>query len=264
MTGPGPYRPPRYKPRGWGEELRRRQHNAGMTAWELAGLLSVHEHALSLDHLPNQPLHVVLELARRLELRPSDLTPYAAEVYHHPRYFDAQFPTEPVPGTDTDAVALLNALAHAGRPLTADFLAESLGWGLDRVSDAIERAWAYPHLAGPCVDPTVEALAKAAVTSADQDPARGSAGAHLHRAWAAAYALHPDPVRAYSEAIKAVEAAAHATVEPDNRKATLGSMIKVMQNTRDRWVVGIGHEPSSAGAETVERMMRLLWTGQTS
>ncbi|MFJ5804498.1 hypothetical protein [Streptomyces decoyicus] len=80
---------------------------------------------------------------------PGDLTPYAAEVYDHPRYFDAQFPPEPAPGTDTDAVAVLNALAHAGRPLTADFLAESLGWNLDRVSDAIERAWAYPHLAGP-------------------------------------------------------------------------------------------------------------------
>ncbi|MGW1987888.1 hypothetical protein ACWCPJ_36475 [Streptomyces collinus] len=120
--------------------------------------------------------------------------------------------------------------------------------------------------AGLCqrVDPTAEALAAAAVTNAGQDSARGSAGTHLSRAWAAAYALHPDPVRAYSEAIKAVEAAAHATVEPNNRKATLGSMIKVMENTRARWEVGIGHEPSSAGAETIERMMRLLWTGQTS
>ncbi|MEV0982565.1 hypothetical protein [Streptomyces sp. NPDC049915] len=123
-----------------------------------------------------------------------------------------------------------------------------------------------PDQAGLCqrVDPTAEALAEAAVASAGRDPARGSAGAHLSRAWAAAYALHPDPVKAYSEAIKAVEAAAHATVEPNNRKATLGSMIKVMENTRARWVVGIGHEPSSVGAETVERMMRLLWTGQTS
>lgn len=77
------------------------------------------------------------------------ITPYAAEVYDHPLHFDAQFPTEPAPGTDTDALAVLNALAHAGRPLTADFLAESLSWNLDRVSDAIERAWAYPHLAGP-------------------------------------------------------------------------------------------------------------------
>ncbi|MEU9273217.1 hypothetical protein AB0E04_48870 [Streptomyces sp. NPDC048251] len=114
------------------------------------------------------------------------------------------------------------------------------------------------------VDPTVEALAAAAITSAGQDPARGSAGAHLKRAWEAAYALHPDPVRAYSEAIKAVEAAAQATVEPKNSRATLGSMIKVMENTQDRWVVGIGCEPSSAGAETVTRMMRLLWTGQSS
>ncbi|MFJ4007775.1 hypothetical protein ACIPWL_30585 [Streptomyces sp. NPDC090023] len=114
------------------------------------------------------------------------------------------------------------------------------------------------------VDPTVEALANAAVTSADQDPARGSAGYHLKRAWTAAYALHPEPGKAYGEAIKAVEAAAQATVEPKNSKATLGTMIKVMENTRDRWVVGIGSEPSSAGAETMIRMMRLLWTGQTS
>ncbi|MER5201161.1 hypothetical protein ACWD3J_47345 [Streptomyces sp. NPDC002755] len=114
------------------------------------------------------------------------------------------------------------------------------------------------------VDPTVEALADAAATRAGQEPARGSAGAHLKRAWTAAYALHPDPVRAYSEAIKAVEAAAQATVEPKNSRATLGSMIKVMENTQDRWVVGIGSEPGSAGAETVMRMMRLLWTGQTS
>lgn len=152
MTGPGPYKPPRYKPRGWGEELRRRQHNAGMSAWELADLLGVHEHDITLDNLPNQPLHVVLELARRLDLHPGDLTPYAAQVYDHPRYFDAQFPTEPVPGTDSDAVAVLNALAHAGRPLTADFLAECLNWDLDRVSDAIERAWAYLTSPGrtPC------------------------------------------------------------------------------------------------------------------
>ncbi|MEU1127049.1 hypothetical protein ABZ371_26555 [Streptomyces sp. NPDC005899] len=120
-----------------------------MSNWELADLLGVHEHDIPLDHLPNQPLHVVLELARRLDLHPADLTPYAAEVYNHPLHFDAQFPTDPAPGTDTDAIALLNALAHAGRPLTADFLAESLGWNLDRVSDAVERSWTYPHLARP-------------------------------------------------------------------------------------------------------------------
>ncbi|MGW5677000.1 hypothetical protein ACWEV4_18305 [Streptomyces sp. NPDC003860] len=93
----GPYKPPRYKPRGWGEELRRRQHNAGMSARELADLLGVHEADITLDHLPDQPLHIVLELARRLDLHPADLTPYAADVYDRPRYFDAQLPPEPAP-----------------------------------------------------------------------------------------------------------------------------------------------------------------------
>ncbi|MDX3426037.1 MULTISPECIES: hypothetical protein [unclassified Streptomyces] len=37
----------------------------------LADLPGVHEHDISLDHLPNQPLHVVLELARRLDLTPA-------------------------------------------------------------------------------------------------------------------------------------------------------------------------------------------------
>jgi hypothetical protein len=37
----------------------------------LADLPGVHEHDIPLDHLPNQPLHVVLELARRLDLTPA-------------------------------------------------------------------------------------------------------------------------------------------------------------------------------------------------
>jgi hypothetical protein len=142
------HQPPRYKPRGWGEELRRRLYNAGVSAWELAELLGVHEHDVTMDALPNQPLHVVLELARRLDLHPADLTPYAEDVYRLPRYRDTQTPPEG-PGTDADAAAVLNALAQAGRPLTADFLAESLGWKYDRTADALEHVWTHPHLGGP-------------------------------------------------------------------------------------------------------------------
>jgi hypothetical protein len=112
------------------------------------------------------------------------------------------------------------------------------------------------------LDPTAEALALSASDAAGQEPDRGSAGAHLRRAWEAAYALHPDPVRAYSEAIKAVESAAQITVEPNNRKATLGTMLRVLGGTRARWVIDLG--AATDGPETVEKMMRLLWTGQTS
>jgi hypothetical protein len=68
--------------------------------------------------------------------------------YALPRYADLQQPADE-PGAEQDTAAVLNALAHAGRPLTAEFLAESLCWDTDRVTDAIERAWAHPDLGGP-------------------------------------------------------------------------------------------------------------------
>ncbi|MFD3961905.1 MULTISPECIES: helix-turn-helix domain-containing protein [Streptomyces] len=142
------HQPSRHQPRGWGNELRRRLHNAGLSAWELADLLGVHESAITMDALPNQPLHVILELARRLDLHPADLTPYAEAVYQLPRYRDAEHPPGD-PSADADAATVLNALAHASRPLTADYLAESLRWTYDRTADALAHAWARPDLGGP-------------------------------------------------------------------------------------------------------------------
>lgn len=146
MNGrPGPRR---HRSRSWDEALTRRLHNAGMSNWDLATLLGVHEHDIDLDQLPDQPLHVVLELARRLDLHPADLAPYAEDAYAHPRYTDTQNPPDNA-DTEQDAAAVLNALAHAGRPLSADFLAESLGWDTGRVAGALEHAWAHPDLGGP-------------------------------------------------------------------------------------------------------------------
>ncbi|MFD6936905.1 hypothetical protein ACFWAP_12225 [Streptomyces goshikiensis] len=79
---------------------------------------------------------------------PADLAPYAEDAYAHPRYADAQNPPDDS-DTEQDAVVVLNARAHAGCPLSADFLAESLGWGTGRVAGALEHAWAHPDLGGP-------------------------------------------------------------------------------------------------------------------
>ena len=87
---------------------------------------------------------------------------------------------------------------------------------------------------------------------------------HLATAWNACFGLHLDPVRAYSEAIKAVECAAHALIEPKNSKATLGSMNAVLRNSRQKFTTVI---PAPAGGDpiaVVEAMMRTLWEGQTS
>ncbi|MFE4957965.1 hypothetical protein ACFRCW_28835 [Streptomyces sp. NPDC056653] len=65
--------------------LKRRLLAAGMTPWQLADLLGVHEHQIDLEELPDLPVHVLLELARRLDLHPADLLLGADELFELPR-----------------------------------------------------------------------------------------------------------------------------------------------------------------------------------
>ncbi len=113
------------------------------------------------------------------------------------------------------------------------------------------------------VDPAVARTLQAAVGSADR-PERGSASEHLHEAITYAYALTPDPVKAYSEAIKAVESAAHATVQPNHARATLGTMLGEMPKVAHKLVFEIEGADPQDGIEMVRRMMQQLWDGQTS
>ncbi|WP_331732126.1 hypothetical protein [Streptomyces sp. NBC_00989] len=111
--------------------------------------------------------------------------------------------------------------------------------------------------------PAVVAVTDEAAKAADQ-PERGSATRHLRQALDAAYALHPDPVKAYSEAIKAVESAAHATLQPKHDQATLGTMLGEFRQVRAKLTVPIAGKSGAEGLAVVESMMALLWTGQTS
>jgi hypothetical protein len=112
-------------------------------------------------------------------------------------------------------------------------------------------------------DPVAEAAHAEAVASAGTAANAGSAAAHLRTSWACLHALHPDSGKAYSEAIKAVEAAAHALTEPNNRKATLGSMIGALRSSQHRYPLIIGKN-RERDAATLIGMMALLWDGQTS
>jgi hypothetical protein len=115
------------------------------------------------------------------------------------------------------------------------------------------------------VDPTVAASIQAAIDEASAEPSAGSASGHLEVAWRAAYGLHPDSVRAYSEAIKAVECAAHAVIEPNNGRATLGSMLgEIRGGARAKFATAIATKPTGDPMAVVEAMMRALWDGQTS
>ncbi|MFI9630926.1 hypothetical protein [Streptomyces sp. NPDC052042] len=114
------------------------------------------------------------------------------------------------------------------------------------------------------VTPAVRDAVRQTIADAAVGPATGSAADHLAAAWQAAYGRGPDPVRAYSEAIKAVEAAAHATIQANNKKATLGTMLGEINNARHKFDTAI---PTPAGKDAIapaEAMMRALWEGQTS
>ena len=113
------------------------------------------------------------------------------------------------------------------------------------------------------VTPAVRDAVRRTVADAAAAPAAGSSGDHLAAAWQAAYGRGPDPVRAYSESIKAVESAAHAVVQPNNPKATLGTMLGEFKNARHKFASAI---PSPGGdpIAPAEAMMRALWDGQTS
>jgi hypothetical protein len=104
--------------------------------------------------------------------------------------------------------------------------------------------------------------AKAAV-QASIDASRGSAGDHLTSAWNEAYGRKPDPSKAYTESIKAVEAALAPLVLPQNPKQTLGTMIRDVAAKPSKWRFTLtnGHV---SGVDVVLSMMRLLWDGQTS
>lgn len=85
-----------------------------------------------------------------------------------------------------------------------------------------------------------------------------SAPAHRHLSTALTKLSQPgdpDLVGAYSEAIKAVEAAARPVVTPDDPSATLGKMLKALEVKPEKWAVVLT-------AETVEEVagrIRAIW-----
>jgi hypothetical protein len=92
----------------------------------------------------------------------------------------------------------------------------------------------------------------------------GSAGDHLTNAWNEAYGREQDPVKSYSESIKAAEAALAPVVTPNDLKATLGTMIGQVRSNPHVYQFVIAGGANSDGVQTVLDLMRLLWEGQTS
>ncbi|WP_454853922.1 hypothetical protein [Promicromonospora soli] len=90
----------------------------------------------------------------------------------------------------------------------------------------------------------------------------GRAGERLSGAWHATFGVSPDPSKAYSLAVKAVEdAAIGGTVPPNQPSPTLGNVIRQLEKDGD-WNLPLTREdPKAPTSETVVRMLRALWRG---
>ncbi|WP_327267142.1 hypothetical protein OG444_40135 (plasmid) [Streptomyces sp. NBC_01232] len=126
--------------------IKRRLLAAGMTGWQLADLLGVHEHQIDLEELPDLPVRVLLELARRLDMHPADLMPGSDDLFELPR--QCQVADRRPAGADHDALTVLTALAHADGPLTSDALAAAQSWTRHRTDTALDHARTHPEAGG--------------------------------------------------------------------------------------------------------------------
>ena len=89
---------------------------------------------------------------------------------------------------------------------------------------------------------------------------RSRASEHLQRAWSFGFSREAKPNSACHEAINAVEAAAKGIIEPNNSKATLGTMISAIKSNPTKWQTDLG-EPDTNDVGTILGMMTMIWKG---
>jgi hypothetical protein len=109
------------------------------------------------------------------------------------------------------------------------------------------------------IEARVDDALREAVLRARTETKTTSASTHLRDAWTACYGRNPNPTLAYSEAIKAVEAAAAPVISPNDLKATLGTMLGQIRPKSTQWRFAIA--PGSI--DPVITAMSTIWDGQT-
>jgi hypothetical protein len=115
------------------------------------------------------------------------------------------------------------------------------------------------------IGPTEGQMLDSAIKAAEIKSDAGSAASQLREASDSVRAMHPDTKKAYGMAVTAVESAAHAVIEPNNRMATLGTMLRILDANPAAFEVEIAGRDRGKGPITpVTGIMRMLWEGQTS
>lgn len=116
-------------------------------------------------------------------------------------------------------------------------------WTLDGEHRGLERR----------VDPSEKEAYLRTVSPSDD------ASEHLRSAWAEAFGVTPNPSRAWSDAIKAVEALLWGLVIPKNDKATLGSIISAVDAAPKKWAFRLSPSGSVGGVAAFTQTLRFIW-----
>lgn len=106
----------------------------------------------------------------------------------------------------------------------------------------------------------VEQAAADAMTLSIEDVSNNSS-ALLKSAWSDAFGRDPSASDAYTNAVKAMEAAAGPVLTPNNTSATLGHMIGELRANPTRWKSQLIEATPGNGSATVMKAMELVWEG---
>jgi hypothetical protein len=90
-------------------------------------------------------------------------------------------------------------------------------------------------------------------------PPNNEATTQLREAWRNAYGLHPDPSDSWDHSIKAVEALLWDLVIPKNNAATLGTIIKALEDKPANWTLRLQSSGQAHPVGTLSSMLRLMW-----
>ena len=113
-------------------------------------------------------------------------------------------------------------------------------------------------------DETVTAAVHQVALTAER-VGRPAAAEHMRNAWAKTYGLHPEPSKAYAEAVLAVEAVAIPAIVPKHVDATLGHVYGQLRNQGYLYELSILDKATGdcASVEAVTQLVELLWKGHT-
>ena len=134
--------------------------------------------------------------------------------------------------------------------------------GLDRALAAGGSAWTVGRDGGGVLElqRRIAPEVVAAIESSSTSNTRSAT--HLRVAFSKAYGRDPSASESYRESVRAVEVAAIPVISPNNAAATLGTMIRDIQQKPEKWQTVFRPPDSLIDMQVVISMMELLWKSQ--